>query len=1648
MNKNCYKVIFNQHKGCMTAVPEYASRHSKYSADRTSSSSISRFGIKQFAFFMMAAVGTAWVLPSQAADIQADRHAPANQQPVVLQTANGLPQVNIQTPTTGGVSVNQYQQFDVSRRGAILNNSRRNTQTRLGGWIQGNPMLAGGEARIIVNQVNSSNPSLLNGYIETAGKRAEVVIANPSGIQVDGGGFINAAGVTLTTGKPLIGNGGLEGFQVREGRVSVSGEGLDGSTADYTRILTQAAEINGRVWAKDLNITAGRFDMAADGSVQAAGSGENSETAIDTGVLGGMYAGKITLTATDKGVGVNNAGEIYASAGSVVLSADGKISNSGRIIGKGDTAVNARSLDNSGALSSQNTADIQTASLSNSGMIASAKEARIRNSGKFDNSGKLNAARLDVETASLANSGEISQSGAQSLNIEAKHAENTGLIGYRDTASIPNTDSSNAHSQSSATGSADSAASSFGNQSNPQPKQASGRLKISDGLGNSGDITANGVTHLNINSGFNNRKDIKVGKFTQQTGRFDNSANFYAAEATIQADRAANSGTWAAASADITAGELDNSGSVQANALNINAKLSNTDTIEAGSLNIDGNIRNSGRLNTDRITARSQTLDNSQGRITAHQSGSLTVSDGLNNDGGQIHSQGNLDIGDNRADTLEVRNNQGSILAGNDLNIQAKSLDNSGTTRANRDTVIKLKESFANSKTLESGRLLSLESAGTISNSGTLRGGRSLKVKAAALHNHGTAESGSDTRLEAENTLVNTGLANSGGLTAVKGRDIDNSGRIYGDHVAVGGENLRNRENSSGKAGVIAARRHLAIGAKKIDNIGSGFDKIVEGKQQLGNASSLIASLGTLSIGGRLNDAYHAEGKAQTLNNRGAKIESVGDMDLSVDSIRNVNNRLEIEEKVAEGESRYVKAYSLPGNAEWWVEGKDGHFWQTGDDAKGQFDFKDGRRSLKYKVWNEKEVTIRTHADLLVHSEPGQIIAGGNFKVDTNNLLNKDSQILIGGRWHGESKNSVLDNDSIAQKRYEVETGRGWQSYSHKSKKDLKFKWVRRGRGDYGINSTRYLPEQAFGNDFEHYQENSTFSTQIGNIESANNRTKSADITANQTGSVRTLNADPRLPNSALFAVNPDHPTHLVETDPAFTDYKQWLSGDYMLKALAVDPASTHKRLGDGYYEQRLVNEQIAKLTGYRRLDGYGSDEEQFKALMDAGITVAKQFNLVPGIALTSEQVALLTSDILWLENQTVTLADGSTKTVLAPKVYTVVRKGDLNAAGGLISASAIALKAENIDNQGTLGTRETVRLDAQNIRLGGNVASSAVVATASDGLKADGKVEAANLIALKGKDITIESSTASAGDERNGSTSLNRQAGLHLNGSQGGRGMVAVDASGKLSINGADIRNAASDGLTVLQGKDVHIGTVQTETREAYGELSDNIHRHARIRKEHGSRIEAAGDIRIFSDGQTDIRQAEIASSKGKVTVYGKDGVSVAEGRKQSSADEAYTSKKNKIVSKTTSEIRKQSDYDEAVGSSLQGKEVYIGSQGGILVRGSEVVSDNKTVIDGKNVTLEAAVNAYQNNSDIRTKKSGFSGRLGKKGVQIGYNRHRSETENDGITQDVSTANIGSIGGDTVIRATDTLATRAAVVGSGGNLILEGKNIDIGSLY
>ncbi|HZF96768.1 MAG TPA: S-layer family protein [Pseudoxanthomonas sp.] len=139
--------------------------------------------------------------------------------------------------------------------------------------------------------------------------------------------------------------------------------------------------------------------------------------------------------------------------------------------------------------------------------------------------------------------------------------------------------------------------------------------------------------------------------------------------------------------------------------------------------------------------------------------------------------------------------------------------------------------------------------------------------------------------------------------------------------------------------------------------------------------------------------------------------------------------------------------------------------------------------------------------------------------------------------------------------------------------------------------------------------------------------------------------------------MRPNGGGYLVETDPRFADYRTWLGSDYLLGQLGA--TDLHKRLGDGYYEQKRVREQIGQLTGRRFLTGHADDEAQFQALMDAGATFARQWGLRPGVALSAEQMAQLTSDIVWLVARTVTLPDGSTTTVLAPQVYLRPRPGD-----------------------------------------------------------------------------------------------------------------------------------------------------------------------------------------------------------------------------------------------------------------------------------------------------------------------------------------------------------------------------------------------------
>ena len=152
----------------------------------------------------LALAGVLFVVPALpvVAQIIAVPDAPADQRPIVLQTSNGLPQIDITAPTAAGVSRNSFKQFDIDAGGAIINNGRNASLTELGGWVAANPNMAAGSARVILNEVHSSHPSQFNGYLEIAGSKAELVIANPAGITCNGCGFIHASRAHLITGTP------------------------------------------------------------------------------------------------------------------------------------------------------------------------------------------------------------------------------------------------------------------------------------------------------------------------------------------------------------------------------------------------------------------------------------------------------------------------------------------------------------------------------------------------------------------------------------------------------------------------------------------------------------------------------------------------------------------------------------------------------------------------------------------------------------------------------------------------------------------------------------------------------------------------------------------------------------------------------------------------------------------------------------------------------------------------------------------------------------------------------------------------------------------------------------------------------------------------------------------------------------------------------------------------------------------------------------------------------------------------------------------------------------------------------------------------------------------------------------------------------
>ncbi|QBR49030.1 hemagglutinin repeat-containing protein [Erwinia sp. QL-Z3] len=1955
MNKNLFRIVFNKARGMLMVVADIAA------SGRSSSSPSSGLGqtlrrrvsvLSPLQFALLLALGC--VTLSTQAGVVADRSAPGSQQATIINAANGTPQINIQTPSAGGVSRNVYSQFDVNKHGVVLNNSHANTQSQLAGMVTGNPWLARGEASVILNEVNSRNPSLLNGYVEVAGKKAQVVIANPSGITCDGCGFINANRATLTTGQPQMKNGLIAGYEVDKGQIVVKGAGLDSGLQDSTDLIARAVSVNAGIWASDLKVTAGRNRVGAqhnEVTAKAADGSVSPVVAIDVAALGGMYASKIRLLGTEKGVGVHNAGNIGASAGDVVVNADGSITNRGTL----NAAENLRlasqgGVANSGKMYAAVNTDVQSAGLlSNSGSVAAGKQttlnaAAIRSDadgalgaginsdgskaaagdlalnsrGELTVNGKavaagrltakgttvnfsgsqthgseivLQASAGDISTASATleathgltatATGGLNNSGgkvsadtltliARSLNNQqgllqqlgqsdltlsfADGIDNTqGTLGANaknltlNGASFTNQQGSLLHlgdgELSIATGEMNGSAGSLRTQGSLSLN--SGRLVLDNAITQAGSLTVTATAlshrqgtmrqtgsgpltvtvegaldnqggsiasggHLNLSAGSLTNHSGKlsvVGEFTLLSDGLDNQQGVIAAGAALSVnsnglnndggllqsdgamtldtgagalsnrDSGSNGGILSRSTLVLRAGDIDNAagfigaaddatltglslsnqdGTLASDAgltLTSNAMNNQRGVVQAGtalSLNTRGNTLKNGSglftagqtltlltgallngagqlissgalsLNTEgqqldngsgviaatgdaqlltgalnnaggqlqvvgnaliatagadldntaglirsgkslalssgrltnrhtqsdhtgiegqSVTLNSATVDNSAGAVRASELLALNTGSTLNNSSGLLSSGGTLAV--NGANTLTLTNTGGTLIAGNALNLSADALGGDGRVLSQNAMTLVLQQAFFNQgQVIANGDMTFNLGGGGLVNQSLIQAGGTLTLNAGSLNNRQSAEiSAGENHLLISGNVTNRGLLD-GGLTHIVSASLNNigSGRLYGDHIALQTGTLTNQAEN-GTAATIAARDRLDIGVQTLNNRDHG----------------LIYSGGDLAIGGLLNGSWKATGQASVFNNHSAMLESAGNMALDIGQIDNINDNLVTDTVVVEQSSHHEAVLSGAITRYDWADIDTSNSNQYGVRQAIMPDGSSGGTFYEYqydRTITETQVT---------ESDPGQIIAGGNLTINSSQVNNHDSRIVAGGLLGGAI--GELNNIATTGERVITDTGTQTRWYAKKTRQPLGPTKTSQGK-----DSSEYDPEPVVqtidlltlawqGNEPVNGSGTSTASRQPAGITVTVVDPGAVSAPAGQTpvtlppgqimeivqpgsdnSTIRAIAPDTKLPDNSLFQLHPDSNVgYLVETDPRFTNQKQWLGSDYMQNQFTQDPNNVLRRLGDGYYEQQLIRRQVIALTGNRYLNGYSNDEAQYRALMDAGVLFGKTYSLTPGVALSAQQMALLTSDMVWLVTQTVSLPDGSTQQVLVPQLYARVKPGDLDGSGALLSGNDVSLAVSNdLTNSGHITGRTVTQLTADNLNNSGFIGGDKVDLRARTDINNIGGTlqGGSNLTAIAGRDLNSISTLGGS----TGNITFDRPAGIYV---QGENGTLGLQAMNDINLTAAQISNAGAGSQTqIIAGHDLNLNTLTTTGSES-GDWGGGNSRSLTQSTEVGSQINGGGDVSLLAGNDLNARAAAVTAQDSLSAVAGNDLNLTSSNATYHLTEDSHQSSGGLLSRKsvtTHDEVQSQT----AIGSSFSGDSVSLQAGRDLTLSGSNVVGTNDVALSaGRDLTLTTAEEMRQENHQYKETKSGLSGTGG-----IGFTAGSSSLKvtDDALSHSSAGSTVGSTNGNVSLTAGNTLTVKGSDLLAAQDLTLSGSEVNI----
>ncbi len=807
-------------------------------------------------------------------------------------SANSIPVVNINDPNVAGVSHNHFTDFNVGTRGAIINNSSVNAVSKIGGVVAGNANLTH-SANTIINEVTGTSRSQIHGPQEILGKSADYILANPNGISVNGGEFINTQSAIYTTGKALLdSNGKLEKFLIEKGDVEIDGIDIDLSNLDYFEIIARSVKLNTAIYAKrdkglvdsqdtELSIVAGtgEYNVKSKELTQKHTSSDVPSFAIDTSKLGGLYAGKIRLVSSESGVGVNFP-DIQSTTGDVEISADGKIthknissankikvvSNNDKIIAssgkksiaQGDTQYIAKKgieLQSGAAIASQGSVQLESSDgvVKNQGIIASQGKKGISiDAVGVQNSGIVLTDPGTLGTVSISSKDTIDNNGIIKTDLALTTRFQNG---FRNTGKITSKTASHRGDR-------------FENTKNAEIyTQDVSFVYLSGNFTNTGSITTENFGIVSesgklVNSGLIKSKSVNFSgdEFENTLGaeiharekvllsldnNFANAGSIYSSglEVLSKSGKIVNYGTIVSAKGGSFDAYLDftNTGNIATITapLQVTSKtqrLINSGKISAPKMSIAtrGDIENSDTILTsllDIISAHGG-LSNS-GTIKSLGKATICLADNFSNERGLLFTTKNLAL--STGGNL-LNDGEGGIISKKGMSLKASGkIENKGHIEAKKSVSADTDSTLDNSGSIYSDSDIVLSSVQTIVNSvsGVIKsiGSQEITSKSAGFNNQGKIESKTDS------------------VTLTTNNDVENSGSIiaHQDITSIGSKNINN-------SGSILASRDTRLGTlgkfvnSKDANIGSGKNLTLIAVGDVDNEGEILALNGTASI--------------------------------------------------------------------------------------------------------------------------------------------------------------------------------------------------------------------------------------------------------------------------------------------------------------------------------------------------------------------------------------------------------------------------------------------------------------------------------------------------------------------------------------------------------------------------------------------------------------------------------------------------------------------------------------------------------------------------------------------------------------------------------------------------------------------------------